>query len=117
MQTPQLVQLLTNITTIAVGFAESFFFITFPTGRFTPRWAWAVFVLVLLTTLPFVPSVVSLLTIPLIVGVQVYRYVRVYDVVQRQQTKWFVFGFGVGLSFFAIDIVLGAVVPGLSAPD
>ena len=73
---------------------------------------------IVLITLPFVPGlVVSILTVLLLVGVQVYRYVRVYDAVQRQQTKWFVFGSGVGLFFFAIYNVLGAVVPGLSASD
>jgi hypothetical protein len=51
------------------------------------------------------------------VGVQIYRYMRVYDAVQRQQTKWFVFGFGVGVTFLAIYQVLGAVMPGLSASD
>ncbi|GAC1345342.1 MAG: hypothetical protein NVSMB27_07440 [Ktedonobacteraceae bacterium] len=114
---PPLVQLLTNVINAVVGPALVAFFIIFPTGRFTPRWTWGAFVLGVLSTLPFVPSVVSLLTIPLMVGVQVYRYMRVYDAVQRQQTKWFVFGFGVGFSFLAIYQVLGAVVPGLSAPD
>jgi hypothetical protein len=50
-------------------------------------------------------------------GVQIYRYVRVYDAVQRQQTKWFVFAIVVGFSFYAIYNVPGALVPGLSAPD
>jgi len=49
--------------------------------------------------------------------VQIYRYMRVYDAVQRQQSKWFVFGFGVGFTFLAIYQVLGALVPGLSASD
>jgi len=66
---------------------------------------------------PAVPAVASNLPNLLVVGVQVYRYMRIYDTVQRQQTKWFVFGFGVGFSALAIYYVLGAVVPGLSAPD
>jgi hypothetical protein len=116
-QTPPLFQLLTNIINSVLPAALVAFFLTFPTGRFTPRWTWAAFVLALLSTLPFVPSVLSLLGVPLLVVVQIYRYVRVYNPVQRQQTKWFVFGFGVGFSFFAFYQVLGAVVPGLSAPD
>ncbi len=51
------------------------------------------------------------------VGVQIYRYVRVYDAVQRQQTKWFVFGFSAVFSFLAIGYALTSLVPGLSAPD
>jgi hypothetical protein len=116
-QTPQLFQLLTISINIVLTLVGGYFFLTFPTGRFTPRWTWAVFVIFVLSALPFVPSPVSLLIYPLVVGVQVYRYVRVYDAVQRQQTKWFVFGFGVGFSFLAVYQVFGAVMPGLSAPD
>jgi hypothetical protein len=64
-----------------------------------------------------VPPGVSLLIIPLIIGVQVYRYARIYDAVQRQQAKWLVFGFSAGLTYFAIYNILGALVPALSAPD
>ena len=119
-QTPQLVQLLTNfianVLFLPVGYA---FFLTFPTGRFTPRWTWAVFALALLVSLPFLPpsSLSTLLVIPLLVGVQIYRYVRVYNTVQRQQTKWFVFGFGAGFAFFGIFNVLPLLVPAFSAPD
>jgi hypothetical protein len=77
-----------------------------------------VFALVaVLLVLPFVPVGVTYLAFLAPIVVQVYRYVRVYDAVQRQQTKWFVFGFGAGFSFFALYQVLGAVVPGFSAPD
>jgi hypothetical protein len=93
------------------------FFFLFPTGRFTPRWTLAPCALVLLGNLPFVPSIIGVLLFPLIVVVQGYRYVRVYDVVQRQQTKWFVFGFGMGGAFLALYYLLAAVVPGWSAPD
>jgi signal transduction histidine kinase len=116
-QTPWLVQSLTNSTSSVLNLLGPFFLFTFPTGRFTPRWIWAAFVFFLLGNLPFVPFVGSLLTYPLAVGVQVYRYVRVYDAVQRQQTKWFVFGVGIGFSFLALYYVFGTVVPGLSAPD
>jgi hypothetical protein len=127
--TPRLVQLLTNITYIVLGTGAVVFLFTFPTGRFTPRWTWAAFVLYLLPSVPFVALVltnlipvgvqvaVSNLTNLIPVGVQVYRYVRVYDAVQRQQTKWVVFAFGVGVSFLIIYYVLGSVVPSLSAPD
>ncbi len=116
-QAPQFVQLLTNITIIALGPVGGAFLFTFPTGRFTPRWTWAPFVLYLLSQLPFVPFVASFLALLIPLGVQVYRYVRVYNAVQRQQTKWFVFGFGVGFFFLAIYYVLRAAVPGLSASD
>jgi hypothetical protein len=88
---PQLLLTLTYTALIA-------FILIFPTGRFTPRWTWAVFVCCAVTiafttfssrvNLPAVLSVaVTLLAGVALVGVQVYRYVRVYDAVQRQQTK------------------------------
>jgi hypothetical protein len=116
-QTPQFVQLVTTITASVLNVVGLGYFIIFPTGRFTPRWTWAAFVFIVLSALPFVPIAVSILVYPLVVGVQVYRYMRVYNLVQRQQTKWFVFGMGVSLSFVAIFYLLGALVPGLSAPD
>ena len=61
--------------------------------------------------------VASPLTYGGMVGAQVYRYVRVYDPVQRQQTKWLVFAFGVAISLFLIYVVPGTVVPSLSAAD
>jgi hypothetical protein len=106
-RTPQIIQLLTIITIFVLGPVGAVFFLTFPTGRFTPRWTWAVFILVALLSLPFVPASVSLLIIPLIIGVQVYRYARIYDAVQRQQAKWLVFGFSAGLTYFAIYNILG----------
>src|SRR5258708_2286795 len=110
-QTPQFVQLVTTLATGVINFVGPVFFMIFPTGRFTPRWSWAVVALFWLGLLPFVPIIVGLLPLPLTVGVQIYRYVRVYDAVQRQQTKWFVFGFGMGLSFFTIFNTLGMLVP------
>lgn len=87
-QAPQLVQLLTNSITWVVSPGGIAFFFLFPSGRFTPRWTLAPFALFLVGTLPFVPSIIGVLLFPLVVVVQVYRYVRVYDAVQRQQTKW-----------------------------
>jgi signal transduction histidine kinase len=117
-QAPQFVQFLTNFTEIAlIPPLGAVFLLTFPTGRFTPRWSWAVFVLFVVSTLPPVPLVASLPVYLLAIGVQIYRYRRVYDAVQRQQTRWFIFGLGVGFSFLATYYVLGAMVPGLSAPD
>ena len=115
-QTPQFVQLVTTITTSVGNEVGLVVFIIFPTGRLTPRWTWAACLFVMLSGLPFVPSDVSLLVYTLVVAVQVYRYVRVYDAVQRQQTKWFVYALGVSFSFALIYVVLGALVPSLSAP-
>ena len=118
-QTPPLVQLLANVISAVLGPALVLFAFTFPTGRFTPRWTWGafgfVFVVQLLSSLPvtapFVPGVAIGLTYVLSLGVQVYRYVRVYDTVQRQQTKWFVFGLSIAISLIGIEGVLSEVAP------
>jgi hypothetical protein len=52
-----------------------------------------------------------------IAAVLVYRYRRVYTPVERQQTKWLVFGFATGVVVAGLSNLLGVVVPGLSAPD
>ncbi len=65
--------------------------------------------------LDLVNGFASYLTTLLPIGVQIYRYVRVYDAVQRQQTKWFVFGLSVAFSLLLIQGILQAVAPGSSA--
>lgn len=83
------------------------FFFLFPDGRFTPRrtvWLAAPIVaLVIIWALAPETDFLSIgwrqmllpITIPLLgslVGVQIYRYLRVSNETQRQQTRWVVFG-------------------------
>src|SRR5712691_2509910 len=93
-QTPSLFQLLTQVIGLGLMWpAMLVFFFPFPTGRFTPRWTWAAFVPFFVVTMlaslpvtaPFVPGVASFLTTLLPIGVQIYRYMRIYDAVQQQQ--------------------------------
>jgi len=90
-----------------------FFLSLFPDGRFVPRWTWwysgLFFLLGLLWDLPlpaafhpynwppvlFLPFQVGPTTVFL--GVQIYRYRWVSGPVQRQQTKWLLFGLAVAL--------------------
>ncbi|HKS69877.1 MAG TPA: hypothetical protein VJQ45_05635 [Ktedonobacterales bacterium] len=98
------------------------FFFTFPTGRFTPRWTWAAFVpffvVTMLVSLPasipihLVPGSAAIPTALLPIVVQVYRYLRVFDAVQRQQTKWFVFGLALVFVLLVIQEVLRVLAPG-----
>jgi uncharacterized membrane protein len=46
-----------------------------------------------------------------------YRYVRVYDAVQRQQTKWFVFGLSVVFLLVLIQGILQALAASSSAAN
>ena len=88
------------------------FFLLFPDGRFVPPWTrWLAPVLALaLAAWIFSPrtdflagdvgpALLHPATIPLLgglVALQVYRYLRVSDEVQRQQTRWVVFGVAAG---------------------
>ncbi len=84
----------------------------FPTGRFVPRWS-AVFLLPILP-IAFVTNRIPALGVPnvalaigmMIPGVglatQIYRYARVSNTVQRQQTKWVVFGFSSAIALMAV---------------
>jgi hypothetical protein len=101
--------------------AFSVFFLTFPDGRFVPRWTrW----LAVLWAVLFVPNVflggsaLDLLDGPLffvyvgtLVFAQVYRYARVSSPAERQQTKWVVFGFAAAVGGFGATVVAGALVP------
>jgi len=101
------------------------FFYVFPNGRFVPRWTrWLAFAVALLW-LPdifFPGSSLDLLSGPLFLGIlgslvvaQVYRYRWVSDPVERQQTKWVVFGVAVALVGFATLLILGGFVLSLKS--
>ena len=99
-------------------------FYLFPDGRFAPRWTrW-------MMVLPAVVFLVELVPVPTVVresvalgitvalggiGVfsQVYRFTRVSDASQRQQTKWVV----AGLMGAVAIIVLWSVVAGVFPPE
>ena len=111
--------------------AIGYFLLTFPHGRFVPRWSWVfavlLFVQVILFELPtsfnitFWPppliAAVLLLTYGGTIGVLIYRYVRVFSYTQRQQSKWPVFGLA---GFVALNFLfgfIGSLFPWLGAPD
>lgn len=74
----------------------------FPSGRLVPRWLWLVMLVAVVFGSPLAdlipgPDVLGALLVlaPLLglAGAQFYRYWRVSTPVQRQQTKWVVYGF------------------------
>lgn len=108
--------------------AFGLFLVTFPTGRFTPRWSWLLVLFWVgqlgyfwLTT--FAPAfeigipVVVLITYGSTLGIQVYRYIWRYSAVQRQQVKWFLFVVLIGLLFDLATSAIGSLVMPLNAPD
>ena len=97
------------------------FFYVFPNGRFVPRWVrWLVLVWAALwvPNVFFPDSPVDLLGGPFficfigsLVIAQVYRYRRVSSPLERQQTKWVVFGVAVALVGFAMMLAVPGFVP------
>lgn len=90
----------------------SFFFSTFPDGRFVPRWSWALIGLWIVNTFFWVvggfapdspleianwPPLLEAGWLSLVFGgsacVQLYRFLRVASPIQRQQIKWLLYGF------------------------
>jgi hypothetical protein len=95
----------------------------FPDGRFVPRWSrwlWAGTVIGFGGQIfwPSAPFHVLLRTVSLaglavgVVAVQLYRYVCVSTPVERQQTKWVVFGVSVALTGMLLGTALTRSFPG-----
>ena len=106
------------------------FFYIFPDARFVPRWTMAPALLVVATQALaiFFPRF-NLFTAPPAIGIpftlglfgtmlfaQVYRYRRVSGLIQRQQTKWVVFGFAVALLVLLVAILLPMLSPSYNEP-
>jgi hypothetical protein len=104
-------------------------FCLFPNGRFVPRWAvWLAIAGFLVA--PFsgfhglLPSInwffsnpIFFLLIAVVLGTQIYRYARVSTRLQRQQTKWLIFGVSmVFLINIVIINVLDSIFPWMTQP-
>lgn len=97
-------------------------FYFFPTGRFVPRWTvilailwglWSLFWII--QNNPPKPSPLDVVYWPsyyilLAFGLfaQVYRYIRVSNPVQQQQTKWVIYGFTMAIAgFLVLNVIAG----------
>jgi hypothetical protein len=113
------------LLTFAGYIAWMLFFYLFPSGRFVPRWTrwlaliWGVGFFGLWNFTPFGPpswppllfNAAVLMVWSSFLVAQVYRYARVSDRTQRQQTKWVVFGVAVAMTSALTTIfTLGAAV-------
>jgi hypothetical protein len=107
-------------------------YFTFPDGRFVPRWTpWLmVFFCIYLSLALFVPDIqppvgiasfqdadipiliFNMLLMALSASAQIYRYIYVATPVQRQQTKWIVFGLATAM----IVLLVGTVLPAILFP-
>ncbi len=108
-------------------------FLLFPNGQFVPRWTRWTLVVFLVGQVPstFFPDApftlntnASLVGFFMLVGeaailavVQLYRYRRVSSPLERQQTKWVVFGMAIPISVFVSGTVLALIFPTLNEPS
>ncbi len=109
------------------------FLLTFPNGRFAPRWSWLIillwigqfaFFLVASASAGIFGDVsVSLLAVVIFLtwgstlGIQVYRYMRVYAYSERQQTKWLILGVTLGILLNGVLALIANFLLGGLGPD
>lgn len=111
----------------------------FPSGHFVPRWFWVPVAATLLITPVAVPAfsettglrlsaaamsalltlweMVTVGTVLALVAGQMYRYRRASTPIQRQQTKWAVFGLVISLMVLLLFVLPFLWIPALSRPD
>jgi hypothetical protein len=111
------------IQTLVLLFCLGFFLVTFPNGRFVPRWSWLIGCTLFVQAIFFmIPGRFNILYWPLPlflielvfaygspIALQVYRFRRVYTPAQRQQTKWVIFGLTCFLLFFFFSIAMSLI--------
>jgi hypothetical protein len=99
----------------------------FPSGRFVPRWTRWTLVVCLAGLVPFnflpkpsplfrLGSLIFLVEAIILLSAQVYRYRRVSDPLERQQTKWVVIGVTVPGAIWAVGALLPELIPSLADP-
>lgn len=110
--------LILNIFAFATLFLVFSFF---PNGRFVPKWigwltivwiVWGIIFTIFRSIPHFIHTLVWLCSLICLAVAQVYRYRNISSLVQRQQTKWVVFGLSA-----AIIVVIGVATPQLIFPS
>jgi signal transduction histidine kinase len=121
---------LATIVSFLGSLCFNLFYYTFPGGHFVPRWMRWVFVGVVIYRLlntffpsasfnpiPHSPLFGNLIFFGLIVSyvtVQIYRYRHVSNPIQRQQSKWVVYGISMGWGAYLVQLVLSLFIPELN---
>ncbi len=98
--------------------------LTFPIGRFAPRASWLLILLWPVTVAVFifpVPAWITIVALALTycgtLTVIVYRYRRVFGLVQRQQAKWPIFAILVAFFGAIVSAALVRLAPVIGAPE
>ena len=99
------------------------FMLTFPTGRFTPRWTSLIVLAWIAQFFLFIggaPTPLLFASVILTWGscavTQIYRYSRIYTPRERQQTKWVVYGLAVGITLNIAQSLIPVIWPEVNTP-
>jgi signal transduction histidine kinase len=121
---PGLTWLTKNIEMIGNVGIFAFFFV-FPNGRFVPRWMAVIFTGWFLLILPpyffpdsplnLQPDIVlfNLLVVSAMmsgIASQIYRYIRVSNAIEKQQTKWVVYGLSAGIGGYVVLRIISVLL-------
>jgi hypothetical protein len=117
-----------SVATVVITFVQwpalGAFLLTFPTGRFVPRWGIVGIIFWITNIFAFVlspPVIVTTASVALTFGftmfVQVYRYRYIYTTTERLQTKWLLFVMVLSVVIEIGVAVIRSIFPGLNAPD
>jgi hypothetical protein len=93
----------------------------FPDGRFVPRWTrWLIPLIIVWAILPFsqmnwLVNGITILWAGIVLVSPIYRYRRVSDPTQREQTKWVMFGLLTTIAVFFSLSLIQVLVPYSSA--
>jgi hypothetical protein len=124
--TPLLLDIIGGIGFFLYWPALGMVLLTFPTGRFAPRWTWIVILLWIIQiplyglleheASPLLFAAERLLVWGSSFAVLFYRYRHLYNHVQRQQTKWLLYGL---VPFYLVYLLYEALqsIPALNTPD
>jgi hypothetical protein len=92
----------------------------FPDGRLVPRWMWLLVPAVIFDFLPvsvpgWLSTALQVIVFVTVLLSPIYRYWRISDSGQREQTKWVLFGLVIALgAFFSLGLIK-ALIPGLTS--
>ncbi len=119
--TPSALALPASILNVAGQVCFGLFFSLFPNGRFVPGWTrwlnlvwFAAWIAMLFPATELVGRVLAegplfVVFVGALIVAQVYRYRRVSNARERQQTKWVVFGFVAGMTGFVAVLAFVAL--------
>lgn len=120
------VQVLRALTSLGlIGFLA-----LFPNGRFAPRWTrWLALVWVAYNLWTFLPSewrpvgeywnainvIVGVAALACLMTAQIIRYKRYSAPIERQQTRWVIFGFSLGIGIVFLMVVVALFTSAMDA--